>query len=302
MKVSVVIPTFHRPDLLKRSIESVLNQTYKNLEIIIVDDNGINTDFQKESACTVNSFTDNRIKYIAHTKNKGGSAARNTGWKASSGKYITFLDDDDEISCYKLEKQVACLEAHDNTYGACYTAYHKIIDKNRIIKGTESIEGDVYAKALARTLYVGSGSNLLLKKEAVDTVGGYDETFQRNQDLEFNARVAEKYKFAYVPENLLTIHYEDKSNNHTATDIDAISRFYLSKFEKKINDLPINTRKNVLITISLERARFLFFNNQKSKAFNILRTNNVPISSCIKYCCYLFKRMIYRTSYGFYLN
>lgn len=299
MKVSVVIPTFKRPESLKRAITSVISQSYRDIEIIVVDDNGQNTEFQKQSSRVVSSFNNNRITYLVHDVNRGGSAARNTGWKFAKGELITFLDDDDEISPNKIQKQVDCLCAHDKTYGACYAAYHKLVSKNKIIKGTEKSEGDVYLQALMRTLYVGSGSNLLLRKEAVDEVGGYDESFSRNQDLEFMARVAEKYQFAYVSEDLLTIHYENKNKSELRTSVDEISEFYLSKFQERIDCLPILSRKKVLTVISLERARFLLQSKNIKSAIKILKSNEVGVIPIIRYILYMAHRYVSKTSYGF---
>ena len=99
--VSVVIPTFNRPAMLARAIESVLNQTYSNLEIIVVDDAS-----EGDIEAVVKSFDDERIKLIRHEHNQGGSAARNTGIWHSRGRYIAFLDDDDEWLSQKTERQL----------------------------------------------------------------------------------------------------------------------------------------------------------------------------------------------------
>ena len=96
--VSVIIPTYSRPDFISRAIESVLNQTYKPIEIIVVDDNGRGTNNQILTEQVLTNFIrSNQIKYIVHEKNKNGSAARNTGAASSHGEYITFLDDDDVL-------------------------------------------------------------------------------------------------------------------------------------------------------------------------------------------------------------
>lgn len=287
--------------MLRRAILSVINQTYKDIEIVVVDDNGANSVWQRQSSEVVSSFKDKTIKYVIHDKNMGGAYARNSGWKMSSGEYITFLDDDDEISKYKIERQVLCLEALDNMYGACYTGYHKILPKNKIVKGRECAEGDVRLKTLMRTLYVGSGSNLLLRKNVVDEVGGYDVTFKRNQDLEFMARVAEKYKFAYVSDDLLTIHYERKNVSlPNKQSVDDISKYYLQKFSKMITSLPEDAQKKVINVISLERARFLVSERNFKEAIKVLKNNSVGIVPFFKYLFYLFKRFISKTSYGFY--
>ena len=125
--VSVVIPTYKRPTDLKRAVDSVLNQDYKNIEIIVVDDNNAGTSERAETETLMEQYAENtKVKYLKHDKNRNGSAARNTGWKSAKGKYITYLDDDDEISKSKIKKQVECLEALDDSWGACYTAYRLV--------------------------------------------------------------------------------------------------------------------------------------------------------------------------------
>ena len=84
------------------------------------------------------------VTYLKHNFNKNGSAARNTGWKHSSGKYITFLDDDDEIDESKIQKQVECLEKLDESWGACYTAYKLIKEYGSNQISTENRSGDCY--------------------------------------------------------------------------------------------------------------------------------------------------------------
>ena len=90
IKVSVIIPTHNRPEYVGRAIKSVLNQTYQDFEIIVVDDG-----LEKRAEPVINKITDSRIKYIKHEQEKGGSAARNTGIRAAQGEYIAFLDNDD---------------------------------------------------------------------------------------------------------------------------------------------------------------------------------------------------------------
>ena len=99
--VSVIIPTYNRAHLIGRAIRSVLDQTYQDWELIVVDD--ASTD---DIPGIVKGFTDGRVKYIRHDENKGAAAARNTGIQAARGAYIAFLDSDDEWLPEKLERQV----------------------------------------------------------------------------------------------------------------------------------------------------------------------------------------------------
>lgn len=301
--VSVVIPTYKRPILLKRAIESVLKQTYKNIEIIVVDDNNPNTPEREQTSKIVDEFiSDDRVIYLMHEYNRNGSAARNTGWKAAKGEYITFLDDDDEISPQRLEKQINYLEQLDDSWGACYTAYHVLRPNGSIQKSFRHKIGDVYIQALMRTLFMGSGSNLLLRKSVVDEVQGYDESFRRNQDIEFMVRVFEKYKLGCVPEDLLTIHFEVRQFKQTFDFSDKISQYYMKRFEQRIQALPPKDRRRVIDVISLERCRDAFNYRNFQDGLKILVSNRVRLNSIIRYGFYLLHRIITKQSYGFYLN
>lgn len=298
--VSVVIPTYSRPTFLKRCVESVLNQSYSNIEIFVVDDNNPETDERVETEKVMECFADNtRVTYLQHEKNKNGSAARNTGWRQSSGKYITFLDDDDEIEPTKIEKQVECLESLDDSWGSCYTGYRIIKDSGLQVVSSETRSGDCYLYALMRTMFMGSGSNLFVRKVIVDDIGGYDESFKRNQDIEFLARVLENNKIAYVDEILLTIHQEGSRTVRSFEQIDSYSQHYLNKFRDRINALPENEKKRVIGVISLERCRIAFRKKQYKAGIRILKENDVGSAILFKYIFYLGYRKITRKSYGF---
>jgi len=116
--VSIVIPTYNRAGLLSRTIQSVLNQTYQDFEIIIVDDGS--TDKTEE---VVKSFNSKKIFYNRHEENKGANAARNTGIKASRGEYIAFQDSGDEWLPQKLERQMKVFENASPEVGVVYTGY-----------------------------------------------------------------------------------------------------------------------------------------------------------------------------------
>lgn len=121
--VSVILPTYNRAHLVGRAIQSVLDQMYQDFEIIVVDDgSGDNTEE------IINGFTDTRIRYVKHQKNKGGSAARNTGIKLAKGKYIAFQDSDDEWLPDKLEKQMKAFKKASDEVGVVYTGFHRIKD------------------------------------------------------------------------------------------------------------------------------------------------------------------------------
>lgn len=299
--VSVIIPTYKRPTDLKRAIYSVLKQTYTNIEIKIVDDNNSDSKERVETELLMEEFKDySQIEYIKHDKNKNGSAARNTGWKKSKGTFITFLDDDDEISPDKIKRQVECLNNLDSSWGACYTAYNIIRPNGGYQISSEKRSGYLYIEALMRTMFMGSGSNLFLRKSVIDEVNGYDESFIRNQDIELLTRVTEKYKLAYVDESLLTIHLEIRQFNRTFEQLEQYTKHYLKVFSEKINALPEKDRKRVISVISLERARVAILGYRKwHAAIKILKENKVDLLYIFDYIFYLLHRVITHKSYGY---
>ena len=117
-QVSVIIPTHNRSEFLGAAIGSVLSQTFQDFELIVVDDASTDT-----TAEVVASFNDERIKFIRHGMNKGGSVARNTGILNSTGDYIAFLDDDDEWLPAKLSKQIQVLLSSPPEVGCVYAGY-----------------------------------------------------------------------------------------------------------------------------------------------------------------------------------
>lgn len=201
--VSVIIPTYNRAHLVGRAIESVLNQTYKDFEIIVVDDGSTdNTEevikqFQKQ---------DKRIKYLLHEKNRGGSAARNTGIKAVEGEYITFLDSDDEWLPEKLEKQIIMFQSLEDKIGFVYVGSfieeqntgRKMIAKRPFLKKP----AHAYKRMLAKNL-PGTCSTIMVRSDIFTEVGGFDEQLTSQQDWDFSLRVARDYQIVCVPEYLV---------------------------------------------------------------------------------------------------
>lgn len=140
--ISVIIPTYKRTETLKRAIESVKNQTYKNIEIIVVDDNANFPEERKKVEQIVNCYSD--IRLIKNDKNLGGGLSRNEGIKVANGKYIGFLDDDDEFNKQKIEEQYSLLknkEKEDKRVGLiyCYSKYIYTKTMKQIKKDYEGI-------------------------------------------------------------------------------------------------------------------------------------------------------------------
>lgn len=301
-KVSIIIPTYKRPDILLRAIESVLKQTYKNIEVIVVDDNSPCTEYRKNTENNMSKYRNNPlVKYIKHSKNINGSAARNTGIKVSNGKYIAFLDDDDEFLKDKIENQVKKMESLDETWGACYTAYKKININGKIQFSAEKREGMILTQALMRSLYIQAGSNLLIRKSVIEHIKGFDESFERNQDLEFLVRILEKYKIAYVDSCSLIKHEEMHKFKRTYKELKKIDENYLKCFKNKIEKLSINDQNRIFSMIGLDSFRQAIVSNNMLDGIKILIKYKVNIITIFRYFFYLSKRVITKKSYGFEL-
>ncbi|HUV42511.1 MAG TPA: glycosyltransferase [Patescibacteria group bacterium] len=203
--VSVIIATYNRAQWLKKSIQSILNQTYQDFELIVVDDHS--TD---ETPQVVKSFKDQRIKYFQQTKtfpikSQGAAAARNIGLKKAKGDLIAFNDDDDLWKKQKLAKQVKALAKADKKTGVVYTRIRRISDKEKKLIPTEKEvvrEGDVHRDLFLENWIVALPA-ALVKKECFQKAGLFDEDFPRYQDWELWLRISQDYHFQYLPQVLV---------------------------------------------------------------------------------------------------
>lgn len=214
MLVSTIITTYKRTDLLNRAIESVLNQSYSNIEIIIVDDNDSDTSYRKEAESIVNKYSDNdRVKYIKHIQNMNGANARNTGIKAASGEFITFLDDDDYFLPDRFTVMIPLLMKSDEKTGLISSAYQ--FQENSKLSSTQHVmfSEETLINLLKTKLNIGSGSNFILKKKVVNEIGLFDIAFLRHQDFEYLTRIALQYKFITVDEPLLVVQVDSNQQN-----------------------------------------------------------------------------------------
>lgn len=196
--ISLIITTYGGDSSLIRAINSVLNQTYKNFEIIVVDDNNPNTEQRHKTEQMMSAFIGkNNIKYIQHPENKNGSAARNTGISYAEGKYISFLDDDDILLPTRFERAIMALTDHPDYDGVCCDAVK--IRSGLICSISSRPDGYTisYDNFFEHFGLLGTGSNLFLKKEIIQKVDGFDTRFNRFQDVEFMLRVCKEGTVAW---------------------------------------------------------------------------------------------------------
>ena len=187
-----------------RCIKSVLSQTYQNIEYIVID--GGSTD---ESDDVVKSFQkDKRLKYVKLNENRKVFLNYNYGASLATGKYINYLDSDDEYLPDKIEKQIALIETLPEEYGMVY-CWMTIFDSSKnnafIQVHKAELKGFVPIEASIKPCVSGTPT-LLIRKNAFDAVGGFDGEAEMTTDWEFCARFCHKWKVDYVPESLVNVY------------------------------------------------------------------------------------------------
>lgn len=244
--VSVIIPTYKRNDKLERAINSVLNQSINNFEIIVVDDNNENSKYRKSNEKLMSRYRDNnKIIYIKHKKNLNGAAARNTGISYSKSKYIAFLDDDDEFLEKKLEYQIKLLECLDNIWGGVYCGYSDYIKNTLLYRNLDSKYGNLKNEILLLESPIGGCSTLLMRTNILKELNGFDISFSRHQDWELLIRFFRKYKIAFINHNLVKRHLDDRKNVPNPKSLILIKKKFLNKFKKDIEKMPRELQKEV---------------------------------------------------------
>jgi len=216
--VSIIITTYKRPNLARKAIRSVINQKYKSIEIIVVDDNGIGTEKQLATQRIVDKMAINKkleIVYLPMPVNSGGSAARNAGIFRATGSYVAFLDDDDIYTPNKISDCINTLENLKGEYAGVYGGYlgwnSPSNDLNRYPKG------DLTTNLLTldyKSHYLHTNTTLF-RKDAILKINGFNENFKRHQDLEFSLRFFQKFKIGSVNKIVCKLRPEPVKINNT---------------------------------------------------------------------------------------
>ncbi|WP_079980801.1 MULTISPECIES: glycosyltransferase family 2 protein [unclassified Haloarcula] len=189
--VSVIIPTYHRNDLLLQAIKSVYNQSYRPIEVIVVDDSG-----EEHARPTVESCEYHGLRYVPLEKNRGQNAALNRGLDEVSGRYVQFLDDDDEIIGEKFSKQVFLLESQDEV-GVVYCGLRN--DNGTIHLPREAGRGDVLEQALQFNLFSCVTSTMLIDIDVLSSTAPLP-TPPGSTDIYMKIEFAQSTNFDFVPE------------------------------------------------------------------------------------------------------
>ncbi|MEN8445242.1 MAG: glycosyltransferase family A protein [Cyanobacteria bacterium J06555_13] len=226
--VSVIVPAYNSESTVLATIESVLQQTYQNLELIVIDDGATDG-----TVAALQNVADPRLKIFSFA-NGGLPTARNRGIERASGQFLSFIDADDLWTTDKLAKQMRALEDHPKA-GGVYS-WTLIMDEKgeKFYPGNcEAFEGDVYPHLLLSN-FIGSGSNMLLRREAVESVGNFDVTLDSHEDWDYYLRLSQQWEFAVVPEPQILYR---KTANSLSSRLPVLEKYILILHERVFSNI-----------------------------------------------------------------
>lgn len=220
--VSVIIPAYNARATICATLRSVLQQTWRNIEVIVINDGSVD-----DTLAQIATLNDPRLKVFSGA-NQGHSGARNRGLQVATGEFISFIDADDLWTPDKLEQQLLAL-CQQPTAGVAYSWTQCIDAAGKLLYNLPPtrFEGDVWQFLLLGN-FLTSGSNILIRRSVVEAVGDFDTTLSKAEDWEYFLRLAQQTHFAVVP--AYQILYR-KSPGSASSKIDEMERCSLSVLE-----------------------------------------------------------------------
>lgn len=275
--VSIILPTYNRKHVIKKAVESVLNQTYRTFELIIIDDGSKDGTYN-----FIKNFSDKRIKIIKLNKNCGQSHARNIGIKRSKGEFIAFQDSDDFWHKNKLEEQIQYfLDSKDPKLGVVYCLFERIIGPSKRVlfpkPNLKKLEGDIH-KILLNTAMIGLPT-AVIKKECLDKLGGFDESMPALEDQDLFLRLSKQYHFGFINKILFTAYGKDNLSDDPKRIIPAIKKFIQNHY----NDLSFD-KKNLNKQYAKIADAYVRENNPlmaKKFFYKIIKNGNISLRYAI---------------------
>ncbi|MDJ0842743.1 glycosyltransferase family 2 protein [Crocosphaera sp.] len=239
--VSVIIPTYNAERTIVETIKSVQHQTFKDLEIIIIDDGS------EDNTLSILSNLEEKRLTIYSSEHQGVSSARNLGITKAQGKWIAFLDADDLWTVDKIEKQVQVLQNNPQAKIA-YSWTSFIDEKGQLLWEGKPLyfEGNVYNELLIEN-FLASGSNALIEKKAIMEIGKFDSNLTIGEDWEFYVRLAKKFKFSVVPERQILYRYLSSSST---SKLDSLEEQLLITVDKIFINVPSQLQPGKSQTLS----------------------------------------------------
>lgn len=262
--VSVIMPTYRRTDTLGRAIGSVLSQTYRNLELIIVNDNGGEECFTPRVHEIVSSFSssDSRVRLLEPSIHKNGAFARNRGVESSSGSYLAFLDDDDWWEPEKIERQVEAFTSLSDDWGVVSCRVKRFRGDDLISVLPKHPDGHVYKDIMLIVSDFPTGT-LLVRRDLFEQVGGFDEELIRHQDLQLLIELTFRKKLYQLNEPLHCCDVSDGQNRLGPDDLIKAKKALFTSVADVYGSLTLFEKHSVASAQRAEVGRMRIKNGQK---------------------------------------
>jgi glycosyltransferase involved in cell wall biosynthesis len=239
--VSVVIPAYDRAGSIGRALDSVLAQSFRDFEVIVVDDGS--RDGTPE-LCEARG--DARVRVLRHKSNRGAAAARNTGVRAARGRWCAFLDSDDTWFSDKLERQIEFLSSARAR--ACCSGYRLVDEQGN---ARDYLPQRPERKRLFLGCDLSPGTTLVAERAVFDEVGPYDESLPRYEDWDWLLRCERDHELVVVPLTLAEVHF---SPRRSAVGIEAAARTFLARYDAELAILgPLGRRARGLRWLEVAR-------------------------------------------------
>jgi len=263
--VTAIVTTYDRPEHLRSAVASVREQTYDNVELLVVDDHSPTPAREVLQAVDLDSLAANRI--VRHETNRGANAARNTGIEAANGEYVAFLDDDDQWLRKKVARQVHAIEADDA--GVAYCGVKRLLPDEERIEIPHVVEGDM-TKALLCANVVGSMSVALVETDLAERVP-LDERYPCWADLEWFVTLSRETSFVRIPEPLVV--YDCDSPGRLTEDFEKAERGYklfVEEFEPLAADYGDQFRRKFRAWAAFRVGKSAFHDGRYDRARELL--------------------------------
>lgn len=250
-KVSIILPTYNGSKFIRKSIDSCLNQTYKNIELIVVDDGSTDNTIE-----IVNSYDDDRILLIKHETNKNLPNSLNTGFKHATGNYLTWTSDDNYYATDAIENMLVFLQ--DRKCEFVYCDYYRFNEDDTsnlyLVKTPDALD-------LNDCNYV--GACFLYTQKVKDSIGDYDPEVRLAEDYDYWVRISKKFRMCHLPKPYYFYRsHENSLSNQFFKQYDIQLTALLVKLKNEL--ISITEAKNLVYDMSIEIAR------NKKTSYNIL--------------------------------
>ena len=232
--ISVIVPAYNAEQTVLETILSLQWQTFSDFELIVINDGSTDRTLDQ-----LNTIRDVRLKVFSY-ENAGVSIARNRGFQHATGDFITFIDADDLWTPDKLELQLAALERCPQA-GVAYSKTYFMDEPGKTfhVNNVPLPEGDVYAKLLTKNFLLSPGSNPLIRRQAIESVNGFDSNFTHGEDWDLYLRLASQWKFVAVQQPQV---FYRQSSRSASSQVEVMERNSLKVIEKAFQAAPLTLK------------------------------------------------------------